>query len=391
MHHRLICRLLAVLAGSVGLVQGEPAPVKTFELIAARFAFTPDRIEVQQGDHVIVRLHSADVEHGFALKELGVATIVPAGGETVSVEFVASRAGTFEFACSSYCGKGHHEMTGMLVVTPAGGGAAPLMVTTRRTNPAEPDYTVLTLPTTAHLPAGKMAFRVTHRFSRPLGQGSFGDLAGDLFALDSSATVGLEVRAGLTGHLQAGLYRTSDRTIELFAQDRLAAEGETFPVSVALHVSVEGQDNFGLSSASNGVDTEYSPQVSLVVSRRLGQRGAVYVQPSWVGNANLHLDREGIDDAMLLLNLGLRLGIGHGAYVVAAAAPRVAGYKPLRADGSTSAPALSFGLEHRVGGHMFQLNVSNTIGTTPAQFARAQDSAVTRDWYLGFGISRRFF
>jgi cytochrome c oxidase subunit II len=393
MNHRRVSLLLAVLMGAGALARAQEGAEasKTFELTATRFAFTPDRIEVRQGDHVIVRLRATDVEHGFAIKELGVSTIVPASGEVVSVEFVAGKPGTFEFACSSYCGEGHRDMTGVLVVQPATGEAVTPPEKAPRTDPAEPDFTVATLPTTARLTRHRMAFRVTHRFTRPLGQGDFGDLASDLFALDSSAVVGMELRFAPTGRAQVGVYRTNDRTIELFAQHSVATQSDRFPVSVALHGSIEGQDNLGLSDPSPGLETQYSPQVSLVLSRRLGDRGAVYVEPSWIGNTNIHPDRPGVDDGNLLLNLGLRYGIGHGMYAVAAVAPRIAGYEPLRADGSGSAPAMSFALEHRVGGHMFQLNVSNTIGTTPAQFARAQDNALASDWYLGFGISRKFY
>src|SRR2546426_3166701 len=52
---------------------------------------------------------------------------------------------------------------------------------------AQPDFTLITLPTTLRLPRFKSAFRVTHRFTRPLGSGDFGDLAADLFGLDSGA------------------------------------------------------------------------------------------------------------------------------------------------------------------------------------------------------------
>ena len=35
-------------------------------------------------------------------------------------------------------------------------------------DPAEPDFKLLTLPTTLEMPLHKAAFRVTHRFTRPL-------------------------------------------------------------------------------------------------------------------------------------------------------------------------------------------------------------------------------
>src|SRR4029434_3777547 len=78
--------------------------------------------------------------------------------------------------------------------------------------PLEPDFTLVALPTTLRLPRFKSAFRVTHRFLRPLGQGDAGDLASDLFGLDSGAQIGLEYRFGFWSGLQGGINRTSDRT-----------------------------------------------------------------------------------------------------------------------------------------------------------------------------------
>ena len=64
-------------------------------------------------------------------------------------------------------------------------------------NVSQPDFTLQDLPTNLRLPRGKFAFRVTHRFSRPLADGDFTDLLADLFGFDSGALIGLELRYGL--------------------------------------------------------------------------------------------------------------------------------------------------------------------------------------------------
>ena len=79
---------------------------------------------------------------------------------------------------------------------------------------SQPDFTTVNLPTTLRLPRYKSAFRVTHRFGRPFGAGDFGDLAGDLFGLDSGAQIGLEYRFGLIRGGQIGILRTSSKIIE---------------------------------------------------------------------------------------------------------------------------------------------------------------------------------
>jgi cytochrome c oxidase subunit 2 len=114
----------ACVAGLVPVVRGAlkdrgPA-VRTFEVTASRFKFEPDLLEVAAGDEVRLVLRSADSLHGLEIKGMKVKVKIPKGGEPVSATFVASRPGTFEFTCSEYCGLGHRNMKGRLVVTPVG-------------------------------------------------------------------------------------------------------------------------------------------------------------------------------------------------------------------------------------------------------------------------------
>jgi cytochrome c oxidase subunit II len=106
----------AAVPGAVG-----PRQVREFAVIAERFEFIPDRIEVDQGDHVRIIVRSADGTHGFTIRKLGVHREIPRSGEPVTIEFDADRAGTFRIACSEYCGRGHSRMCGTLVVNPPGG------------------------------------------------------------------------------------------------------------------------------------------------------------------------------------------------------------------------------------------------------------------------------
>ena len=239
-------------------------------------------------------------------------------------------------------------------------------------NPAQPDFAVVTLPTTLRLPRFKSAFRVTHRFARPLGQGDLGSLAEDLFGLDSGALIGLEYRFGLMRGLQAGIYRTSDRTIEFFSRYNVVDQGERFPLSIDIAASIDGTNNFRDS---------YTPALGVVLSRELGEHGALYVEPMWVNNSNPEPAELADDNDTLLLGLGARVRIRPSLYVVAELIPRV-GFEP-------GANHATFGIEKRAGGHVFQLNFSNGVGTTIGQIARGGTGY--EDWYLGFSIARKFY
>ncbi len=84
-------------------------------MIARNWEFEPETITVNRGDTVKLSIYSEDIDHGFALSEYGINEVV-APGETVIVEFVADKAGTFNTFCSVPCGSGHGEMRGSLVV-----------------------------------------------------------------------------------------------------------------------------------------------------------------------------------------------------------------------------------------------------------------------------------
>lgn len=238
-------------------------------------------------------------------------------------------------------------------------------------NPSQPDFALVNLPTTLRLPRMKSAFRVTHRFIRPLGQDDFGSLAEDLFGLDNGAIIGLEYRFGLMSGLQAGILRTSDRTIEFFGQYNLLNQRSGAVVGLGVLASIDGTNNFRDS---------YSPALGIAISRELGDHGAVYAEPVWVHNSNLD-DLAGDDNSSFLVGLGARLRVRPTVYLTGEITPR-AGYSPGVHQGS-------FAIEKRAGGHVFQLNFSNGFGNTMGQLARGGTS--NDNWHLGFNISRKFF
>lgn len=84
-------------------------------VVARQWEFVPNRIEVNEGDTVILHVTSIDVAHGIRIFEFGVSERLEPG-ETVDIEFVADKKGTFPFVCSVFCGSGHGSMTGEIVV-----------------------------------------------------------------------------------------------------------------------------------------------------------------------------------------------------------------------------------------------------------------------------------
>lgn len=87
------------------------------EIIAKRYAFEPAEIEVTEGERVRLQVRSGDGLHGFEIKRFKIAKEIPRGTTPVTIDFTASEAGRFPILCSVFCGDGHTDMKGMLVVT----------------------------------------------------------------------------------------------------------------------------------------------------------------------------------------------------------------------------------------------------------------------------------
>ncbi|PYT08728.1 MAG: hypothetical protein DMF60_04055 [Acidobacteria bacterium] len=57
-----------------------------------------------------------DKEHGFTLPDFGVRTDIKPGSVN-RISFTPDKAGHFAFACDVFCGGGHEDMSGTLIVT----------------------------------------------------------------------------------------------------------------------------------------------------------------------------------------------------------------------------------------------------------------------------------
>ena len=309
---------------------------------------------------------------------------IPPSGEPVAIDFVGAEPGRHRFACHVFCGVGHGRMNGTLTIVPAAGGAPPTegpdTVADLEVDVLEPDFSLISLPTTLRLPQNKFAFRLTHRFSRSLDGGpGFNNLLEDFFGFDSPAVIGIEFRYGLLPGTQIGVNRSNGKNIQIFGRHNILWQRGPTGVGLDVQASVEGLDN---------LREGHSGAVAAILSKRLGERASVYVEPTWVGNVNkpgrFHPSADdGVtdDEDAFMVGLGARLRVRPTVYLVGEYVPRVAGFDL----GSHHA---SFAIEKRAGGHSFQINFSNSLGTSPAQIARG---ASKDDWFIGFNIARKFY
>ncbi len=87
----------------------------------ARSHYTPESITIKAGDHVTWHLtnveRTRDATHGFQLSGYNIQLSLEPG-ETQTIEFQATRPGTYTYYCTEFCSALHLEMTGYFLVEP---------------------------------------------------------------------------------------------------------------------------------------------------------------------------------------------------------------------------------------------------------------------------------
>lgn len=229
---------------------------------------------------------------------------------------------------------------------------------------------LINLPTTLTPGKGEFLLRISHRFSEPVDAGF-----GELFGLDSYANIMIGLGYGITDDLSVSLGRARFAKEWEFGADWLVAEqglSGRLPFSVALHT--------GVSLATDGDDSAKVFAV-LSLSRQFTKRFSVLVAPAVATNVN-HWDLD--PEASFALGIGARYMVFEDFSVTAEWVPTLAGYKDVES-------GWGLGLEKKIGGHVFQVFVTNVFGLTTAQVLPGGDLRIgDLDLRIGFNIFRTF-
>ncbi len=82
---------------------------RTIQIDAKWFDFNPNEIRLKQGEDVTIQINNIDAMHGITIPALGVR------GDDM-IKFRADEKGEFEFYCNNFCGEGHSDMIGKIIV-----------------------------------------------------------------------------------------------------------------------------------------------------------------------------------------------------------------------------------------------------------------------------------
>lgn len=126
-HITLAATLSAAVAALVAVAAAAPAvpstsgsiqdagSVREFTINGGHYAFQPQTIEVNRNDLVKISFTAQDIPHSFTIDEYRI--VKRAGvGQTVTFEFRADRAGTFNYYCNLTQDEKCRNMKGHLVV-----------------------------------------------------------------------------------------------------------------------------------------------------------------------------------------------------------------------------------------------------------------------------------
>jgi nitrous-oxide reductase len=107
-------------AKDTGIVRtGKVVEVK---MVAIRSRFIPDRIDLEEGDELVVHVtnveQTSDMIHGLGIIEQDLNVVIDPG-ETKTFRIKPPKPGVFPFYCTNFCSALHQEMQGYLTVKPA--------------------------------------------------------------------------------------------------------------------------------------------------------------------------------------------------------------------------------------------------------------------------------
>ena len=241
------------------------------------------------------------------------------------------------------------------------------------------DHYLVNLTTTLPYQRGVLSMRFTHRFSNPvLGCQSCAGI-GQLYGLDSFSYSSFGGEMGITRRLAATVYRSPlDTTMEMGGVFQLLRQNRKEPFSASVRVTVEGRDNFR---------DYYTTNLVFPMSRSFSTIAELFVVPMVSFNANPFAsfaapsDPKGISRSNQgAIGLGASIRFRPRTAFVMEWNPRVAGYHA-----TDSRNAYSFGLQRSTNGHVFELVLTNTLGTTTSRAVEIGSDGFA----LGFNIYRR--
>lgn len=245
-------------------------------------------------------------------------------------------------------------------------------------------WKVVNTPTSRMVDKGDWLFLISHRFFPPINEGY------DAFwGLDGSGIIFLNLGYAITNNLFVNLGRSnSSDNVQLDIKYGLKGQypGEKLPFAAATQLSLNWiTEKSGDQDRFRSEAFKFSFQG--ILSSRLVEGVGVNVVPAILLNQDSNKNGE---DPLLTIGLGGRTHVWRSISVIGEWVPIVSGYTLTSTFGEFNRfDSWGGGIELDVGGHVFQIIITNSAGLTADQYMRGGGLDITEgDYRLGFNIFR---
>jgi hypothetical protein len=245
---------------------------------------------------------------------------------------------------------------------------------------------LLSLPSSHMASQGTYEVKFTHRFNQSLANGSFSDQLHSLFGLDTNADVTFGLSYALRRDLQLSVARSNTNdTIEAAAKYVVLQQAPAVPLTLALRGGVDWRTEKDLGDRN----TLFA---QAILSRRIGSKAEIFLLPTFATNAGRAANA---DESMALFDHAFNVPIGF-AYFMKPPLAIVAEIIPPQGDLPDELESdfgWSIGLKRAIGGHWFEILLTNNQSSTADQYITGTYQGTgldAGDVKLGFNIERRF-
>lgn len=244
---------------------------------------------------------------------------------------------------------------------------------------------LLSLPSAHIASPGVWEVKFTHRFNQSLADGSFADQVHSLFGLDTNADVTFGLAYALRRNLQVSLARSNTNdTLEGAAKYVVLQQGERMPLSLTLRGGVDWRTERNLGDRN----TLFA---QAILAKRIG-KAEFTALPTFATNAGRAVTADSsaaLFDHVFNVPLGVAWFVRTPLAIVVEVVPPN-GDLP---DTLDSDFGWSLGIKRAIGGHWFELLVTNSQSTMVDQYVTTTFQGAGLDAgevKLGFNIERRF-
>ena len=261
---------------------------------------------------------------------------------------------------------------------------------------AFPGLSLATLTTTQTLEKGTFSYRIAHRWN-----GKVSDGFDDFFGLDGGAIMFTQLAFSVSNDLMVSIARTRvDATFEFVGKWRFLREKTdgSMPISAAIRAGFDWATRKNIVGVpeSRTNSQRFALFAQAPISKQISDRISVLLVPGILINGNVRVEDP---DPLVTLGFAAKFMMVKDFSVFVEGVPIIAGSEtsgtiggplgPLPSGRNAINDAFTIGLERKIGGHVFHVYVTNSLGLATNHYMSGGDLDFTKgDFRLGFNIYR---